>query len=331
MGGILVVRLGAMGDILHALPAVASLRSSFPDQTISWLVAPRWMPLLQGNPAIDHLVPFERRTISQLRATMRRIRDIKPEIAFDFQGLIQSSVAGRLARPKYFWGFSRDIAREPLASFFYTGKIHSKAIHRVERNLALIKAAGATVLTAEAWLPQGEVDGALPDEPFILASPFAGWTGKEWPLENYSLLAETLRRENLALVLNVPGARAEELTALSNVHIHTSSISGLIYATRKATAVIGLDSGPLHLAAALGKPGVAIFGPTDPAATGPFGESLTVLRAPGFESTYKRSREIHRSMQAITVEQVRTAILQSIQDSRHEVRGAQPVEVGKRS
>lgn len=331
MAGILVVRLGAMGDIIHTLPAVASLRSSFPHQTISWLVAPRWMPLLQGNPAIDHLVAFERRTISQLRATLRGIRNIRPEFAFDFQGLVQSAIAGRLARPKRFWGFARDIVREPLASYFYTDKIHAKAIHRVEQNLELIEAAGAKVLTERAWLPQGEADASLPDKPFILASPFAGWVGKEWHLENYSLLAETLRGENMTLVLNVPAARAGELTSLSNVHIQTSSISGLIYATRKATAVIGLDSGPLHLAAALDKPGVAIFGPTDPAVTGPYGQSFTVVRAPGFPSTYKRGKEIHRSMQAITLDQVRSAVLEAIQKSRQEARGAQPVAIGKRS
>lgn len=304
MSGILIVRLGAMGDILHALPAVESLHRSFPGQPISWLVAPRWMPLLEGNPAISRLVAFERRSAQQIFATIRRIRDIRPECAFDFQGLIQSAVAGKLSRPREFWGFSRALLREPAASLFYTQRVAAEGAHRVERNLALVQEAGATEITTEAWLPEGEPDDSLPRRPFVLASPFAGWAGKEWPLRNYSELGRLLSDEGVSLVLNVPAGRENELAALTDVLVQTSSLAGLIFATRRALAVVGMDSGPTHLAAALGKPGVAIFGPTDPVATGPFGSSLHVLRAPGTESTYKRHREIHSSMHSISVESV---------------------------
>lgn len=308
MKSILVIRLGAIGDILHALPAVASLKNSFPASKLAWLVARRWMPLLTGNPFIDELIPLERSGLDSLRNTWRRLRQLKPDIAVDFQGLLQSALAGRVARPKEFFGFDKSVAREPLASLFYTRRVPVIGPHRIERNLQLIAAVGATNTTEESWIPPGEPEGSLPSGPFVLTSPFAGWKSKEWPLERYEALGQKLKQDGLCLVANVPEERAAEVKKLAHVYVHTSGIAGLIDATRRATAVIGLDSGPLHLAAALRKPGVALFGPTDPACTGPFGGSMTVLRTALVETTYKRGREIHASMTEITVEQVSEAV-----------------------
>jgi heptosyltransferase-1 len=113
-------------------------------------------------------------------------------------------------------------------------------------------------------------------------------------------LAELLSKEGLRLVLNVSAQQLPMLSRLPSLRPHVSSISGLIAATRRAAAVLGVDSGPLHLAAALRKPGVAIYGPTDPLATGPYGGSLTVLRAGSVATTYARHKAIHPSMRAIT-------------------------------
>lgn len=305
---ILVIRLGAMGDIIHALPAVASLKASWPESKISWLVSPKWAPLLQGNPATDELILFERGGFAALRGTWARLRQHRFDLAFDFQGLLQSALAGRAAHAKTVYGFSSAVARESHAAWFYHRAIDVKGPHRVERNLQLIAAAGASVLNAPAWIPPGKEEGRLPAGPFVLASPFAGWTGKEWPLEAYEQVARLLKREGLELVLNVPESKATETSRLSNVRVHSSSIPGLIDATRRATAVLGVDSGPLHLAAALRKRGVALFGPTDPALTGPFGNTFEVLRAPGVDTTYKRHSQVHWSMQGISVEQVTSAL-----------------------
>src|SRR3954449_7558909 len=108
---ILVIRLGAMGDIIHALPAVASLKASFPQRRISWLVSPKWAPLLEGNPAIDDLIYFERGGFAALRKTWKRLRLRKFEAAFDFQGLLQSALAGRAAHAETLYGFSSAVAR----------------------------------------------------------------------------------------------------------------------------------------------------------------------------------------------------------------------------
>jgi heptosyltransferase-1 len=238
---------------------------------------------------------------------------IRPTIAFDFQGLIQSAAIGRAARPETFWGFDRKVARESLASMFYSHHAAPNGPHRVERNLQLIQAAGAQVTTAEGWIPVGQAEGDLPVSPFVLASPFAGWVGKQWPMAAYLELGKRLAAEGLELVLNVSAQQAAELGSDCPLRKHVSSIAGLIDATRRAVAVVGVDSGPLHLAAALRKPGVGIFGPTDPASNGPFGGSMTVLRSAGATTSYNRRSERDASMAAITVESVAAALLQSLQ------------------
>jgi heptosyltransferase-1 len=314
-GPILVIRLSAMGDIIHTLPAVTTLKKSFPDRRIAWLVAPRWAPLLEGNPYINEIVLLDRRNLPQAVETLRRVRALNAELAFDFQGLFQSALAGRLARPKALFGFARTVAREPLASALYTHSIPVKGPHRVQRAVQLAQAAGAGNVDFCAWLPSGAPEGELPVAPFVLANAFAGWSGKEWPLESFGMLGSLLNREGLKLVLNVTAQQSEKLKALSNVVVHVSGLQGLLYATRRASAVVGLDSGPLHVAAALNKPGVGLYGPTDPALTGPFGGSMMVLRADDVETTYKRHGEIHHSMREISPQQVLEALLASMRQN----------------
>ena len=185
----------------------------------------------------------------------------------------------------------------------------------VERNLQLIAAAGASKLSDEAWIPPGRSEGHLPSGPFVLTSPFAGWAGKQWPIENYDALGQLLAREGFELVVNVPADRAQEVAQFKHISVHTSSIAGLIDATRRAAAVAGLDSGPLHLAAALRKPGVALFGPTDPRLTGPYGGTIAVIRSDDVETTYKRHASVHASMRVITPQRVAQVLLHSLAHS----------------
>jgi heptosyltransferase-1 len=309
---ILIIRLGAMGDIIHALPAVASLKRSFPERRLAWVVARKWAALLEGNPNIDEIVIFDRGNLSALASSWRRLRRVRPEIAIDFQGLIQSALAGWVARPKVYFGLDTSLAREPLAARFYTRRVLAEGPHRVERDLQLAAAAGAEYLISDSWIPTGQPEGQLPAGPFVLASPFAGWASKQWPMASYEALAERLRQQGLALVVNVPTGRERELETHAHLRVHVSGIDGLIDATRRAIAVVGVDSGPLHLAAALGKPGVALYGPTDPVQTGPFKSCMTVLRAHQAEATYKRHGEIHASMMDLTVDQVADALGASI-------------------
>lgn len=300
---ILVVRLGAMGDILHTLPAVVSLKQSIPGSYIAWAVEERWSILLQNNPFVDEIIPVQRRSWSTIMDLRRRLRQGNFDTAIDFQGLLKSAIVANFARPERIIGLHRSAAREPLASLFYSGACRPHADHVVERNLELAAFAEATVVARTFPLPKGQAEGELPETPFILASPLAGWTSKQWPLEYYATLATLAREAGYSLVLNGPHP-----IPVDGAVSHVSGIPGLIWATRCAAAVVGVDSGPLHLAAALGKPGVAIFGPTDPARNGPFGGSIRVLRAADAVTSYKRRNDIDASMKAVTPEQVWMAL-----------------------
>ncbi len=303
---ILVVRLGAMGDILHALPAVASLKHSFRGARLTWLVKPQWAPLLEGNPFVDRLV-LRREFPGGLHRTWRDLRSEGYDFAVDFQGLLQSAVLASAARPDRIFGFHQSQLRERAAAIFYSVKTLSTARHVVDRNLDLAAAAGASSVLHTFPLPPGRSEGQLPESDFVLASPLAGWRSKQWPLEHYAVLAARLRRElGVPLVLNAPpGVSFPEVPGCA---LHCSGLPGLIHATRRAAAVVGVDSGPLHLAAALSKPGVAIFGPTDPARNGPYGNGMQVLRSPGAVTTYKRGSAIDESMRQVGPEAVFEAL-----------------------
>ena len=301
---ILVVRLGAMGDVIAALPAVASLKHSIPHSKITWVIEPKWSVLLEGNPYVDSVALLDRRTLTGLRAAWRELRSARFDLAVDFQGLIKSALVATVARPERIFGFNATYARESPASWFYSTRVSPRSEHAVDRNLDLATAAGASSILRTFPLPPGEPEGRLPDGDFVLACPLAGWGAKQWPLEYYSQLADRVRREiGLPLVLNAPYPIRTE-----GAETHVSGIRGLIHATRRAIAVVGVDSGPLHLAAALSKPGVAIYGPTDPARHGPYGATFTVLRSPSATTTYKRTSQPDSSMREITPDQVAVAL-----------------------
>jgi len=292
---ILVIRLGSLGDVIHALPAVASLKHSFPRSHLSWIIKPQWVPLLEGNPYVDEVIPYQR-TAAGLADAWRRLRRERFQLAVDLQGLIQSSLVAAAARPEKIIGLDRSQAREPLAALVYSTAVKTTALHRVDRYLQIAAAAGATNTVTTFPLPQGRPEGWLPTGPFVLACPLAGWASKQWPLEYYEELAAGLK---IPLVLNGSPAAADVLGRVPGAHVHISGIPGLIHATRRAHAVVGVDSGPMHLAAALSKRGVAIYGPTDPATHGPYGGTLRVLRSPDAMTSYKRREEEDPSMRAI--------------------------------
>jgi heptosyltransferase-1 len=304
---ILVVRLGAMGDVIHALPAVATLKHSFPRSQLVWAIERKWAPLIEGNPFVDEIVEVER-TFAGFFALRRRLRQTRFDLAVDLQGLIKSAVVAAASRAEKICGPHQSQARERLAALFYSTKVRTTAAHVVERYLEIAAGAGASNVVRAFPLPPGEPQGTLPDGPFVLACPLAGWPAKQWPLASYATLAKLLKQRRLTLVLNGPPQAMAALGEVPEAVVHVSGVAGLIDATRRAVAVVGIDSGPLHLAAALGKPGVAIFGPTDPARNGPCGDSIRVLRAAHAATSYKRRSQIDSSMREITPEAVYAAL-----------------------
>jgi heptosyltransferase-1 len=297
-----------MGDILHTLPAVASLKQTIPGSWISWAIEERWSPLLEGNPFVDELIFVDRSSVRALLALRRRLRHGCFETAIDFQGLLKSALVASFARPERIVGLHRSAAREPLASLFYSATCQPHSEHMVDRQLELAVCAGATAVARTFVVPQGRPEGALPLGPYVLSNPLAGWASKQWPLEYYVKLAARLRQAGYALVLNGPHPIEADGTVP-----HVSGLPGLIWATRRAAAVVGVDSGPLHLAAALNKPGVAIFGPTNPARNGPYGTSMRVLRAPAAKTSYKRHKLTDPSMLAIGPDEVWAALRQQLE------------------
>ena len=302
---ILLVRLGSLGDVVHALPAEASLKHSLPRAHLAWLIEPRWAPLVAGNPFVDELVLFDRSGLRNWIELWRRLREARFDTVIDFQGLIKSALPALMARPERIFGFHSSQVRERAAALAYSHRVLARSAHVVDRNLELAAAAGASFSLKVFPLPEGRPEGNLPEGDFVLASPLGGWAAKQWPLDYYGDLARLLEQgPRLRLVLNAAPHQAAALASIRGVHVHVSGLEGLVYATRRATAVVGIDSGPLHLAAALGKPGVAIFGPTDPERNGPYGGSITVLRSPAARTSYKRRSWIDASMKAISPERV---------------------------
>lgn len=317
---ILIVRFGAMGDIIQTLPAVADLRRALPDAEIVWAVDTRWWELLTGNPHVDKLVSLPLRrwfnpiagADESLRKTLMGLRRHHFDLALDMQGLIKSAAVAALCNAKTVAGLEHHLLREPHAALLYDRRIEASSVHVVDRYRELAASATGSQEPQETCfqLPPGEMHRNLPER-FVLTSPQAGWGAKQWPQGRYSALAARLWIENrVPLVVDcAPGQEAHarlirDAAPEGAVLVHRSTISMLIGATRRATAVLGVDSGPLHLAAALGRPGVAIFGPTDPVRNGPYGSSITVLRMTDAESTYKRSPVPSTAMRAWSAEAV---------------------------
>jgi heptosyltransferase-1 len=319
---ILVVRLGAMGDVIHALPAVSALAKALPESKIDWIIEPRWAYLLEGNPYLNAVIPLplnawrkEPFRTGSWRAARELIADLRAtqyDLALDLQGLIKSASLARLTGARRRAGFERADLREPFAARLYTEQVGVTGAHVVDQNLSAVRRlVGAAPGGVEFPLPEGDYSAALPAGEFVLATPVAGWGSKQWPARHYAHLAGLLYQGlGLPLVLDCAPSDVDYVQGIArtapaeSVVVHTSTIPQLIGATRRARAVLGVDSGPLHLAAALEKPGVAVFGPTDPARNGPYGGTLTVLRATTAATTYRRETDVSCSMSSISAEQV---------------------------
>lgn len=291
-----MVRLSSIGDIVHALPAAAALAETFPQAEVHWVVEKRFEVLLQGNPHLRGIVALDTlgwrkhlaspATWREARQGLSRLRQTPYTAAFDFQGLWKSAVVAWLSRAQERIGFAESGLREPSAAVLYTQKVPPpQHVHVVEENLALVKRLGACTTHWQFPLPQNKQDDAYIAEQlaarsvngFIIVNPGGGWRTKCWSPENYAALLRrwhNTRPEHIILT----GSPPEEnlITGMirdagsARAHYFPSTLVQYIALARRARLYIGGDTGPLHLAAAVGTPIVGIFGPTDPLRNGPF-------------------------------------------------------------
>ncbi len=335
---LLVVRLGAMGDVLHALPAVTALRRAHPAWVIDWVIEPAWCALLSVNcdPANAPLGPaqplinrlhlaatkrwrhdlFSRTTRNEIRTLRKQLGASEYDAVLDFQGAIRSAAVARMARCRRIIGELEP--RESAARWLFTERISTVGAHVIEQDVELARAVAGDDLTAiQPLLPTDPVAETWCDEllcagegrPVVLLNPGAGWGAKRWPVERYAVVAKALVGNGYYVLAN--GGPGEEplvdgIQEQSGGAAHSCycSIAELVALTRRAALVIAGDTGPLHLACALGRPVVGIYGPTDPARNGPFGTRFRVLRSPNSHRDHTRRSEPEAGLLTITPEAV---------------------------
>ena len=328
----LVVRLTALGDILHTIPAVAALRVAHRTSLIDWVVDRKWAPVLEGSPAINEVIPFDRRSVLGAVDCVRRLRQNRYTCAIDFQGLYKSSLIAMLSGAPRRIGFERRWAREGEAALLYTEGVTPTGRHVAELNYSLAERAGAMRPGTPAYplrVPAGGAAsirarlGELGIAEYIVVGPGGSWRAKCWPAERYGeFCREFEKRSDLrVVVIHGPGEEslAEEVCRAAvparPIAMRTS-IEELMGLLAHARCVIAADSGPLHLAAALGSPVVGLYGPTDPARNGPFVPGAVILsEALPEEISYKRRTSYSPAMLRISTGQVLDAAISCLQAS----------------
>jgi heptosyltransferase I len=335
----LVVRLGSLGDIIHTLPAVGALRETFPVANIVWLTHPRWAFLVQSSGLVSEVWTVETRALSSLRQAIQRLRRVSWSAAIDYQGLWKSAMLPFFGGITPRIGFSSSTIREFGVPLLYTERVNASKAHIVEQNGELSLRAGAQRGTAPVSLQISQKDQAAVCarlraqglDRYIVLSPGGGWRSKCWPVELFAALCRKVRESlGLRCVVNA-GPDDDDLAATlisatgdADPLLYRGSLGELIALLRGAACIVSGDTGPLHLAVALGTPGVALFGPTDPARNGPYPGDFTpssshkniVLRASNVRTTHARGSQPHPSMLAISVEQVFEAVSRCVGDRR---------------
>jgi lipopolysaccharide heptosyltransferase I len=321
---LLVVRLGSLGDLIHTLPAVAALRRAHPALEIDWLVEPPHRPLLDLVPVISSVIVLPGRTARGWLDARRTMRGREYDVAADFQGLIKSAALARLSGAARVVGFDRQALREPAAASFYTESIEvGEGRHVIDKNLGLAAALGAAPGAPE--FPLAPVTSAALDDirgrirsDFALINPGAAWPNKRWPPDRFGAVAAHLRDRHglMSVVLWGPGDRevAEAVVAAAAgaaVVAPETMLPDLLAFSREARLMVSGDTGPLHIAAAVGVPIVSMFGPTNPARNGPWSpDDIAIARYESCPCHYERRcrQPAQWCLETIAVDQVIAAI-----------------------
>lgn len=307
MRAMLIVRLGALGDIIHTLPMAAALRERFPEAVIDWVVDERHRDVLDLVPMLNHRIVLRTRSASlatRLRELRRALAGQRYDIAIDAQGLLKSAVVARLSGAGRVLGFASAHLRERSAGIFYTERHDpgDASTHVIHKNLALAGALGSDTSRVRFPLelrpdrPEDAETGGATDAGFVVLNPGAGWPNKQWPTERFAAVARWLRDipglhavvtwgpgdEDLAQAVVNGADGAAELSPATTI----PELAGVL---RRARLVVAGDTGPAQLAAALGTPVVGLYGPTDPVRNGPWSpHDVAVSRFSECRCRYRR-------------------------------------------
>jgi lipopolysaccharide heptosyltransferase I len=306
---VLLVRLGSLGDIVHALPAAAAIRRGFPQSSIDWLVDVRQREVLDLVPVVDRRIAVDAGSAGSLWSVVGDLRRTHYDVALDLQGLLKSAVLARLSGAVRVIGFPPELLREQAARFFYTETAGDVAPHVIDKNLSMLRAVGIRMpeiefpledrnpgIASEARARLGVPEGA----PFAIINPGAAWPNKRWPPVYFAEVARGLANRHGLRSLVLWGPEEEQLA--QNVVIAANgdaavspktTVADLVSLLKAASLVISGDTGPMHIAAAVGTPLVGIFGPTDPQRNGPWAEDdLVVSRYRACACHYQRQCRI---------------------------------------
>jgi lipopolysaccharide heptosyltransferase I len=340
---ILIIKPSSLGDIVLALPALSALGRSFPDARISWLIRPEFAPLLENHPHLTETIFFDRKLLAKawfhpgafcsLISLIRRLRRKKFDAVFDFQGLLRTAALAWLSGCKNRFGMAN--ARE-LAHLFYTHKVEQDqdCVHLVDYYLKIVRAAGASDLSVEFVLSQDSGAavsvGTLlrehdvePDK-YVVFVPGSTDPDKRWPVERFAALADKIASQfHLSIVAagaTSEGGFIESLKSLAHVPVANfagrTSLGELIALLRAARLVVSNDTGPGHIAAALGTPLVLMYSWSNPARIAPYGRpECMIAREPYGRGLDIKSTDPRHNVRNITVDEVYQKVCEQIRRS----------------
>lgn len=319
---ILISRLSALGDCLLTMPLLCALRDHFPRASLTWVVEHNAAPLVRGHRCLDHLIVLRKGWLKSPRQILRlrhQLRELQIDIAIDPQGLLRSGLAARLSGAPRRIGFAAPVGRE-LTPWLATQTVEPESSHVVDRQLELLVPLGVKWPRVRFEVPEDDsaaarVDDYLRDlrcDALAVINPGATWDSRLWLMERYGQVARHLSQRGYASVVTWAGQRergwAQAIVESSAGTAHlapSTTLPELAALVRRARLFVGSDTGPLHLAAAVGTPCVGLYGTTRPEQSGPYGSQHIVLQEfYQAGSTRQRRTAANEAMRAISVERV---------------------------
>jgi len=346
---ILIVKLSAIGDVIHTLPALNAIRKHYPHASITWLVEEDAAAIVQGHKALDRVLVSKRKrwlkafrglsilnTIKEVYDFVKTLRDTRYDMILDFQALLKSGILVAVARGRRKIGFGKGLEHMEHSYIFLNERIPAvdMEVHALLRGMMMLHALGIPTNKVEYKLPVSDHDHKKIDElmkrhgingleSFVAINPVAKWESKLWPNEKFAELSDMLIDRYGIKIIFTGGIKdcsiIQEITSSMKGRAITfagkTTLTELAALYEKAALVISTDTGPMHLAAAVGTPVVAIFGPTAPWRTGPFGPGHQIITANlQCIPCFKRRCEKTDCMNLISVDQVLNGVKKALED-----------------